>query len=422
MALVSLWVPQLSKRWGRLPTLLWGIVVEGALVIVFGFVQNFMHKARDGATLWVYLLLRVGMGVGEATQSTMLLAYATDHFGSTGALGSVMGWQETCAGVGFIVGPAMGGLLDQVGGFYLPFLVIGLMILSLLAIMPFALVGQRNGLIVAAEGASNLSYRDFMNFDVMNAAAATTLMGIAFGSIMPTLAPHLEQRLKLRDAAHVGIAYIIPALVYGIACPLVGEISDRLGYRRVIVFGFSLLTFAFVMMGPIPPLAAVCGLRGPKAAGSLKAWIWAVVAMVLFGIGGACAFVPTLPAMERGSRNQRRLLDALLPRGGHRALRWHLPRQVLRLRLGLRRRRAHARLLRGALALLRRARRARADAGRRARRRSGGRRGRGAGAGSDAGAERGRGGPRPAAQQLTRGHSACGDRRETAAGDPCAER
>ena len=145
VALVSLWVPQLSKRWGRLPTLLWGIVVEGALVIVFGFVQNFMHKARDGATLWVYLLLRVGMGVGEATQSTMLLAYATDHFGSTGALGSVMGWQETCAGVGFIVGPAMGGLLDQVGGFYLPFLVIGLMILSLLAIMPFALVGQRNG-------------------------------------------------------------------------------------------------------------------------------------------------------------------------------------------------------------------------------------------------------------------------------------
>ena len=329
VALVSLWVPQLSQRraplsliqsvarrpqcdtglpgqpcrWGRLPTLLWGIVIEGVLVIIFGFVQTIIRSGHDSATLWIFLLLRIGMGVGEATQSTMLLAYATDHFSATSALGAVMGWQETCAGIGFIVGPAMGGLLDQLGGFFLPFLVIGLMILSLLLIMPFALVGQKNGVATSmAVGQAPLSYRDFKNFDIMNAACATVLMGTAFGSIMPTLAPHLEQRLKLRDAAHVGIAYVIPALVYGVACPLVGEISDRVGYRRIIVFGFSLLTMAFIMMGPIPPLAAMCGLRGPQAAGSLRAWAWAIIAMILFGVGGACGFVPTLPAMERGAR------------------------------------------------------------------------------------------------------------------------
>lgn len=97
--------------------------------------------------------------------------------------------------------------------------------------------------------AAGLTMKDFMKFDVINAAVATVLMGMSFGAIMPTLSPHLEKQLKLRDTAHVGMTYMIPALVYGVACPFVGAISDRLGYRKIIAMGFSMLTVAFIMMG-----------------------------------------------------------------------------------------------------------------------------------------------------------------------------
>lgn len=85
-----------ADRWGRLFTLLGGIVLEGILVILFGFVQNV--SKHDKTTLWTYLFLRIGMGFGEATQNTVLLAYATDHFSASNQLGQVMGWQETAAG------------------------------------------------------------------------------------------------------------------------------------------------------------------------------------------------------------------------------------------------------------------------------------------------------------------------------------
>lgn len=125
--------------------------------------------------------------------------------------------------------------------------------------------------------AAGLTWKDFMTFDVINAACATVLMGMSFGAIMPTLSPHLEKQLKLRDTAHVGMTYMIPALVYGVACPFVGAISDRLGYRRIIALGFTLLTVAFIMMGakttlsspPCAPCASgLCGVReGGRDAG-----------------------------------------------------------------------------------------------------------------------------------------------------------
>ena len=56
-------------------------------------------------------------GICEAVQNTVLLLYATDEFEEQGSLGTVMGWEESCAGLGFIVGPSAGAVLYQLGGF-----------------------------------------------------------------------------------------------------------------------------------------------------------------------------------------------------------------------------------------------------------------------------------------------------------------
>ena len=41
-------------------------------------------------------------------------------------LGTINSWSETALGVGYSVGPAIGGLLYDAGGFHLPFVAVGL--------------------------------------------------------------------------------------------------------------------------------------------------------------------------------------------------------------------------------------------------------------------------------------------------------
>ena len=41
-------------------------------------------------------------------------------------LGTINSWSETALGVGYSVGPAIGGFLYDVGGFHLPFVAVGL--------------------------------------------------------------------------------------------------------------------------------------------------------------------------------------------------------------------------------------------------------------------------------------------------------
>ena len=231
-------------------------------------------------------------------QNTILSLFATDAFYPQGNLGQVLGWVELSAGVGFIVGPAIGAPLFVAGGFHLPFLVLGLAFLSLLPLLPFALRHVPPFDPHAIIGVKH-PFRAFLTYDVVNAAVGTFAMGCAFGAIQPTLADHLERRLGIHGVLSLGAICTIPALVYGIACPLAGVLADRGSNRMLMRNGYALLAVAFFMMGPIPLVHPI--LPWLWESGSPAAWIWAVGAMALFGVGGACGFVPTMPAMQRGA-------------------------------------------------------------------------------------------------------------------------
>ena len=303
----SLAVPAVCARHGRYKVLLWGVLLEAAGVVAFGFVPAALPRART-AQLWVFLLLRTLQGLGEAATSTALLAYATDAFASRRLLGTAMGLQETAAGVGFVLGPPIGALLADAAGFAAPFSLLGMAIAMLIGLFPSALASLHDGAASGGENAGKGAHAPaeppwsaLATRPVMIAGAATALVGTAFGTIVPTLAPHLSHVLALTTTTRVGLAYVIPAAVYGAACPVAGAAADRHGYCRVMRLGFFSLALAFVMMGPLPPLAAMFSLASEDAAGTARAWLWAMTAMLLFGFGAAAAFVPTMPAMERGA-------------------------------------------------------------------------------------------------------------------------
>ena len=60
-------------------------------------------------------------------------------------------WASTVHGVGYSIGPAIGGLLYDMGGFYLPFLVIGILDIVFSTITQLALTAEESSISQEAE-------------------------------------------------------------------------------------------------------------------------------------------------------------------------------------------------------------------------------------------------------------------------------
>lgn len=279
------------RRFGRKTVLFGGLVLESVAAVAMGFVPR---------VVWVYLLLRILQGTGSAGAYTALLAYAAERFPAM--LGSVMGLQEAVAGVGYMIGPPLGGLMYAAGSFYMPFLVMGLGLLLGLPLVPLAAppVSQSRGAeALAGHGSappvsmSTLLRLMLSNSSVLNAVACTVVTGIGFGFVMPTLGPHLHSTLGLSENVIGGLLSLCAAL-YAAAAPLAGMLTDRLGAKPVMVIGTSLLCLAYILLGPSPIFTGGEIDIAPRAR-----WGLLITSLCLIGLGAALAFIPCLPDMER---------------------------------------------------------------------------------------------------------------------------
>lgn len=265
---------------------------------------------RRGAG-WAYLALRCAQGAGSALSYTALLAFCAERFAQQ--LATVIGIQEAVSGVGFMIGPVIGGALFAVGGFAAPFAAMGVGLLASLPLLPFALP-RRDASAVPIEAAlvppggaflssdddaaasphpPALTFRQVLRVPaVLDAAAVTLLAGVAFGFIGPTLAPHLATSLRASEAS-IGALFGLCALAYATAAPAAGALADRLGADCIMRCGVALLAASYLLLGPSPALGSA------PAPGSAAAWAAQCAALLLLGAGAAAAIIPCLPYMER---------------------------------------------------------------------------------------------------------------------------
>eukprot|EP01052_Picozoa_sp_SAG31_P038419 SAG31_NODE_5129_length_2724_cov_2.380571_3_plen_323_part_00 len=120
----------LASRYGRRRILTIGVTLVSASTVLFG-VASAVLAARSVPTLAMMMaVLRVAQGGGAALATTCIFAILTDSFPKN--KGSVIGAANACDGAGWAIGPPLGGFLYVVGGFQLPFYVVGPLPLVLL--------------------------------------------------------------------------------------------------------------------------------------------------------------------------------------------------------------------------------------------------------------------------------------------------
>ncbi len=248
-----------SDRAGRRPVL---------LISIFGTFIGFLLLGFAGA-LWMLFLSRVidGLTGGNISVAQAYIADVTDEKNRAKGLGMI----GAAFGLGFIIGPAVGGALSAFGYAVPAFAAAALSLSNLLAVfvfLPESLTAERRAAI-AAQKRPPFTLRALivaLNRPCVGPLLHTRFFfGLAFALFQSVFALYAQYRLGLtaQTTGYV-LAYVglLSVLVQGVA---IGKLTARFAeswliFAASVVMGLSLLAWAFA-----PNLIALLVILAPMA-------------------------------------------------------------------------------------------------------------------------------------------------------------
>ncbi|XP_067145121.1 MFS-type transporter SLC18B1-like [Centruroides vittatus] len=262
-----------------------GVFVAGVCNILFGF----LDKLTDLTLFTVFcFIVRIFEAVGAAAFTTASCTYVFSMFPDD--IGTVFGIIETSIGIGMSLGPAIGGSLYALGGYGLPFFILG----SVVVInIPISWLLLRNISSMPNDETSSTTYLQLLSIPkvwivcvILMTAAQTQ------GFLDPTLEPHMRQYNF--GPGLVGLVFLLMSAAYGVFSPLTGWVTGKMNNKYpVMIVGLGIMLVSLLVLGPAPFL---------PFKGSVPLCLAAVTAL---GISFAFAFIPSfecilLAAFEKG--------------------------------------------------------------------------------------------------------------------------
>jgi MFS transporter, DHA1 family, multidrug resistance protein len=228
---------QLADRHGRKLMLL-----RSALAIGF-------FTALMGASLnvWQFFSCRALMGAFAGFSSAAIALVASQV--PEERLGYSLGWLSTGQLVGSLIGPIMGGILaDLTGSYRIPFYCTAGMIAVTMALVWFTVHEEFTR---PARGSHRSTVSALVALVTTPALLALffVLLMAQFGvrTVQPIVTLYVKEMVGAAPniATLAGVAFSITGLANVISAPLLGNRSDRIGYRRVLLIclaGGALMT------------------------------------------------------------------------------------------------------------------------------------------------------------------------------------
>jgi len=267
---------KLSAKIGSTRLFIAGVFLAGVTNVAFGF----LPLIKSGQFFFIASLAMRGLtAVGEAAMNSAVLPLARRR-GGVGRECSIISWMETMNGVGATFGPFIGGILFDCGGFPLPFIISG-GLLVFCALAAAVVLDPSEELRQTREDEGELE-RDirgggkqrkgslFCSLPVILGLLSTILTGAANQWYQPSLEPYVRKEFNM-TSFQASMLFIIDGAVYALASPLIGFLLDRvlepslclLGGTATIGLGFVILASPPLILSP--SLAQICvgaGLHG----------------------------------------------------------------------------------------------------------------------------------------------------------------
>ncbi|XP_046990959.1 MFS-type transporter SLC18B1-like [Schistocerca americana] len=248
-----------------------GVCLAAVCAILFGLLAFVQGHVPFIALSFV---VRIAEALGSSAAVTAAFSITAMMFPHSVA--TTFATLEVFYGLGYIAGPSIGGVLYSLGGYVLPFVVMGsitaLAGLLIYCILPPLEIGedvQQKGQLM------KILKVPAVVLDII--CIIGTSMSMGFNS--STLEPHLRE-FKLPPFA-LGFVFIISGGIYALTAPFVGRLCDKRIYpKKLMAVGNILIIISFSLIGPAPFIPV-----------PTKLWL-CILGLIIHGFGIACTLVP----------------------------------------------------------------------------------------------------------------------------------
>ncbi|MFT3913623.1 MAG: MFS transporter [Anaeromyxobacteraceae bacterium] len=247
---------RLSDRIGRRPLLLASIAMTSVAFFAYALAPTFgwllASRLFAGAAT-------ANLGIAQAYVADV--TRPEDRAKGMGLIGAAFG-------MGFVLGPAMGGILSGRYGLSTPGFVAGALAAANGVLAWFVLKEPANRVIAQRKGRLTALFEELGKPGIRRVIIMYFLVVFAFAGMESTFALLSEHRYGLR-ADTVGYVFgyigVIIAIVQG---ALIGPLTRAFGERTLLVAGLLLQAVAFVMLPFMPGIPGLLLACTPLAAGS----------------------------------------------------------------------------------------------------------------------------------------------------------
>ncbi|KAL1513328.1 hypothetical protein ABEB36_002750 [Hypothenemus hampei] len=265
---------KILPKFGAKFIFLTGMFVAGVCNILFGMLE---YVTNYTAFTTLCLVIRGFEALGSSAFSTASYVFVINAFPDH--IGSVIGILETFVGLGMSTGPVLGGFLYSLGGFDLPFFVLGI---AMVAIVPLNM-----WLLPKVEDFDSVSNKKTTLFKLIKVPAVfvTGMVVVVISStwafLDPTLEPHLRQ-FNLTPGK-IGLIFLLFSGLYGLSSPAWGWLADKFNnHWSMMVAGLFTSSVGLLLLGPTPLIPGI------------QSALWInLVALSILGISVALALMPT---------------------------------------------------------------------------------------------------------------------------------
>ncbi|XP_066020939.1 MFS-type transporter SLC18B1-like [Pocillopora verrucosa] len=277
----------LMPKYGARTMLVTGTFIAGTSLMLMGFGEVIFDP-----TMFIIFcfVLRITSAIGAAAAETAVLSLMLQKFPND--TGTVSGAVETSCLVGSSFGPVFGGFMYTVGGFKLPFILMGLILFCSIGVLAFLLSKETEYRTESSKSISMCKSMQPLRIPAVFVMGFSSVIGGALsGFIQPILAPHLRELGQ--NATQTGLVFFLFAGTNAVSAPLIGFIADKTKcYRSLLLSGLIAYSIGYLSLGPAPFLSFL-----PDGE------VWLVcVAMAFSGFVASFFYVPLLPEIMIAAR------------------------------------------------------------------------------------------------------------------------
>jgi len=231
------------NRLGIKATLCTGIGAVGISTVLFGL----LDKLENGKVFLAFsFVLRIIAAAGNGAFLTGSFSLIAKEFPENVA--AMFAILETFFGLGMILGPFIGGLLYEIGGFILPFVILGGCLIAATLFVVVVLPRSRDTTPESTEKPTMMKALKVPS--IVMACYSVACAAASLGFLQATLEPHLRE-YKM-NAVQIGAMFVVNGGVYGVAAPVFGMVCDRYSPKLIAFLGAVLMVISFALMGPLP--------------------------------------------------------------------------------------------------------------------------------------------------------------------------